>query len=425
MKRIVYILLLLLALLLTACGKANTQTPTVTTDPTTAPTSAPTVAPTATAISEEENFQKLIKDNWWYWRALGCTFEKPEDISAKHFFYMGLSQEDEKSYDISITPEEQSYIDDAYRQKSGREPSTVTSVIKLPVAAMNKALSILDITTEDIKIPSHWVYYDKTDAYYFWVSDAYGVVGWKVTKVEKGTNGTVAVYWETSQFPFNTATEEHYQDGTKMVMTMQEKPDGSYRILSNVPVEPLGPVTADDFTKFIKDEYWYYRALGCTFEKPEDIPAEFFFYGGLSAEEVNAYCITITPEEQTYINAVYRQENGRDPYTGATKLPVPAMNNALSILGVTVEDIEIPDHWVYYDKTNAYYFWVSDAYGVVGWNITQVEKTADGIVRLYWESPDAWNTQTDKAYPRGTKMVMTLKEQTGGSYLILSNVPVE
>ena len=106
---------------------------------------------------------------------------------------MGLSQEDEKSYDISITPEEQSYIDDAYRQKSGREPSTVTSVIKLPVAAMNKALSILDITTEDIKIPSHWVYYDKTDAYYFWVSDAYGVVGWKVTKVEKGTNGTVAV----------------------------------------------------------------------------------------------------------------------------------------------------------------------------------------------------------------------------------------
>ena len=87
MKRIVYILLL--ALLLTACGKGKTEDPTVTTAPTTAPT-------TSTALAEVEKFQKRIKDNWWYWRALGCTFEKPEDISAEYFFYMGYLQKMKK-----------------------------------------------------------------------------------------------------------------------------------------------------------------------------------------------------------------------------------------------------------------------------------------------------------------------------------------
>lgn len=232
MKRILYILLLLTALLLTACGKENTQDPTVTTEPTTAPTTAPT-EPTET---EEEKFQKLIQDNWWYWRALGCDFEKPEDISVKHFFYMGLSQEDEKNYDISITPEEESYINDAYLQKIGREPSDSTAAIKLPVAAMNKALSVMNVTVEDITYPKDWVYYDKTDSYYFWVSDAYGLTGWTVTKVEKSADGTVQVYWE-SPLIWNTQAGMSYPKDTKMVMTLQEKSDGSYTVLSNVPVQ--------------------------------------------------------------------------------------------------------------------------------------------------------------------------------------------
>ena len=228
MKKIAYILLL--ALLLTACGKENTQEPTVSTDPTTAPTAA-------TAMADVEKFQKLIRDNYWYKRALGCTFEKPEDISAEHFFYLGLSEEDEKTFEATITAEEQAALDNFYRQEKGKDPPTVGSAIKLPVEGINKALSILDVTIEDIEIPSHWLYYDQTNAYYFWVSDAYGVGRWEVTQVEKGTNGIVNVYWETSDVHFNTITEEHNWDGAKMVMTLQEKADGSYLVLSNVPVK--------------------------------------------------------------------------------------------------------------------------------------------------------------------------------------------
>ena len=109
----------------------------------------------------------------------------------------------------------------------------------------------------------------------------------------------------------------------------------------------------------------------------------------------------------------------------ATKLPVAEINKALSILNVTIKDIKIPSDWVYYDKTDSYYFWVSDAYGIQGWTITRVEEGADGIVQVYWESPLIWNTQSNTAYPKDTKMVMTMQEKTDGSYLVLSNVSVQ
>ena len=225
MKRIVCILLL--ALLLTACGKEKIQEPTVTTDPTTAPT-------TATAMTDVEKFQKLIKDNWWYWRALGCTFEKPEDISAWFYFYTGTGEMGEDDYKY-FTSEEQDYLAKAYKDKYGIEEYTMAT--RLPVDKINEGLSILGVTLEDIEIPSDWVYYDKTDAYYFWVSDAYGVVLWKVTEVEKGTNGIVKVCWESTDTIWDTTDETPYPNGTEMVMTLQEKADGGYIVLSNVPQE--------------------------------------------------------------------------------------------------------------------------------------------------------------------------------------------
>ncbi len=420
MKRIVYILLL--ALLLTACGKGKTEDPTVTTAPTTAPT-------TATAMAEVEKFQKLFKEEYWYRRALGCTFEKPEDISLRFYFYTGTGEIGEDDYKY-FTSEEQAFLAKAYKDKNGREEYTMAT--RLPVEKINKALSILGVTLEDVKIPESWVYYDKTDAYYFWVSDAYGVGRWEVTEVEKGTNGIVKVYWETSDFPFNTATERHYPDGTKMVTTLQEKSDGSYLVLSNLPVEPVGPVTVEDFTQLFKDEYWfsndeywYKRALGCTFEKPEDISLRFYFYTGIGEHGHNDYKY-FTSEEQAFLAKAYKDKYGREEYTMATRLPVKKIEKALSILGVTLEDVEIPESWVYYDQTDAYYFWVSDAYGADPWKVTKVENGANGIVKVYWEGPQRHlNTATGKFftedYPR---MVMTLQKKPDGRMFVLSNLPV-
>lgn len=222
MKRIVYILLL--ALLLTACGKGKIEDPTVTTDPTTATTSA-------AAMTDVEKFQKLFKEEYWYRRALGCTFEKPEDISAWFYFYVGTDEMGEDDYKY-FTSEEQDYLAKAYKDKYGIEEYTMAT--RLPVDKINEGLSILGVTLEDIEIPKDWVYYDKTDAYYFWVSDAYIRDG-KVTEVER-TDDIVKVYYDCPGI-WNTQTNMAYPNGTKMVMTLQEKSDGSYLVLSNVPVE--------------------------------------------------------------------------------------------------------------------------------------------------------------------------------------------
>ena len=127
----------------------------------------------------------------------------------------------------------------AFKQKNpNNDERFALGATKLPVARINEALSVLGVTVEDIQIPDRWVYFDKTDSYYFWVTDAYGVEGWFVTDVEKGADGIVDIYWETKGPYWGDPTRNEPLRGAKMVMTMQAMPDGSYRILSNVPREP-------------------------------------------------------------------------------------------------------------------------------------------------------------------------------------------
>lgn len=180
-------------------------------------------------LNTAEDFEKFIKDNEWYWRALGCIFEKPEELPAWFYFYLGVGESGQ------FTPEESAFLADAYKEKNPNGNYDAVSDIKLPVTKINEALSILGVTVEDIKIPQSWVYYDKTDSYYFWVSDAYGVTDWSVTKVEEGTEGIVAVYWETDGRYYGDPDLETPTKGAKMVLTMQQQPDGTYRVLSNVP----------------------------------------------------------------------------------------------------------------------------------------------------------------------------------------------
>ncbi len=168
-----------------------------------------------------------------YLHALGCMFAKAEDIPARFYFYNGVGEKGQ------FTQEEKTFLVNAFKQKNpNNDERFAHSATRLPVAKINAALSVLGVTIEDIQIPDRWVYYDETDSYYFWVTDAYGVDGWFVTNVEKGDNGTVAIYWETKGFYWGDATREEPLHGAKMVMTMQAMPDGSYRILSNVLQEP-------------------------------------------------------------------------------------------------------------------------------------------------------------------------------------------
>lgn len=447
MKRIFYILLLLLALLLTACGQETTNDPNPTTAPTTvtiAPT-APTAATNATLSITPFNtpadvelmpgvtygnqaFETFLNDSVWYNRALSCTFYDPADLPMAYFAFNGLEEQDNNTF----TNEERAFLHSSWCEKYGATPWV--DAVKLPVIKLNEALVVLNTNINSIQLPEDWVYYDKTDAYYApkKPDSIPGPVDVKVTKVLR-SGDNVSIFWETDKAYFNTATGEVLKDGAKMVTTLTRHSFNNdqnyfYVIVSNAPgsYTPLrfeDMNTPEDFVAFIKQEWWSRRAMGCTFENPKDISLQHYFYMGFEQDESKVY-VPLTDEEKATIDAAYRNKFGKDPYTGESRLPVEEIINALSVLGVTLDEVTIPNDWIYDAKTDSWYFWRSDAYGLTGWAISNVEKSADGTVRLYWQSYDNWNTQTNEPYPNGTKMVMTMQEKSDGSYLILSNVPL-
>lgn len=183
--------------------------------------------------TDEDYFQDLLTKSYWYYRALGCTFEKPEDISLEHYFYTGLAVADRQD-PATFTDEEKAFLNSAVGNRYGEE--SWGAAIKLPAEKIREAFSIFKVTNV-IVIPKSWVYYEKADAYYMFKTDAFGVVGAKVTQVVREADKTVRVYWETDQMHMNTATGEIFRDGVKMVMTLQENADGTYLILSNVPAD--------------------------------------------------------------------------------------------------------------------------------------------------------------------------------------------
>ena len=242
-KLCVFIAVILLFILMTGC-KGQPVDPTISLasdNPTKATeveinnsTTAAEEESTSAILRIEEEFYNLINTGL-YKRALGCTFEKPEDIPAWFYFYNGVSNREVNRQ--PLTEDEWTFLTNAWGKDRGSD-------IKLPVAEINKDLSILGVTIADIQIPEDWVYYDKTDSYYFCKSDIYSVSKWFVTKVEQDTEGIVAVYWENNASYVASIKEPkqpipgRVNDGkVKMVMTLQQQADGAYRVLSNLPQE--------------------------------------------------------------------------------------------------------------------------------------------------------------------------------------------
>jgi len=180
-------------------------------------------------LFEEEDYVAYLNYQDWYWEAMGCTFAAPEEISLEYYFYNGVGDK------TQATGEELDFIVDTYKKKNPGYNGQY-NYIRMPAEKLNEGLAILALTLEDVTIPDSWAYYNKLDTYYSWRTDAYGVVGTEITKVEIGKDGIVKAYWQTDNSLFNTSTKEFYPSGTKkMVMTLQEMPDGTLCVLSNLP----------------------------------------------------------------------------------------------------------------------------------------------------------------------------------------------
>lgn len=108
-------------------------------------------------------------------------------------------------------------------------------------------------------------------------------------------------------------------------------------------------------------------------------------------------------------NSVYQDE---ELWGYVHKLPRQTVEAVLKqYLGVTLDDVTIPEKWAYLAETDAYYDLRTDDYGVSDLQVTEVKRMEDGTILVYWSSARIENTLTGE-FIRKPRMV-------------LSNLPVE
>ena len=415
-----------------------------TTEPPTAPATEPTVPGDVSEDLEDEKvtqeqllarakFQELLtrENGYWYWRAMGCTFFSAEEINLEYLFYNGLPDDEGVVQDPTglnpYTDSEVAFLK-AYAQEKYGDESVWTNAHKYTREGLNEVLvTYFGITIDDVTIPERWRYFEETDSYYVIRFDAYGVNDYTIADVQTDENGLIYVYWTVDYIRDTRPEEIKFINEPQMVMVLEEREDGGYRIHLNLPVEELLDTSDEEYFQNLltsQNGYWYWRAMGCVFENAEDIDMTLLCYRGM--EERILYS-TFTDDEIEFLKSRYPANDFDDsPWSNAHKLPRQELEDVMqTYFGVSLDDVSIP--WVYYEETDAYYHVKYDSYGLVGYTVTDVDYHDDGTVSVYWYVPfGLWDTRDpeNEHFLDETDMLLTLKDNGDGTYTVLSNLPV-
>ena len=93
-------------------------------------------------------------------------------------------------------------------------------------------------------------------------------------------------------------------------------------------------------------------------------------------------------------------------------------------LGISLDDATIPDCWDYFEETDAFYDIVFDFYALTEQKVTDVVVSSDGTIYVYWTAPDIWDVVNWTSI-KNPKMVMTLRRNHDGSFVVLSNALID
>lgn len=236
MKRLAFVL----ALMMLFCGCTKTPPPATTVPPqTTVPveTTVPvvttlppeTIIPAETTLpaankdfSEYEALLDFSAEPNWLARAIGCVFEKPEDIDLYYMFYLGV--EYPGSWDDISEESQQSLIDQGLLKEFDLQI--------MPCDKLEEVLqSTFGITLADVTIPESWGYIESEDAYCSNHSDAFFPDDFTITNVTESPDGTVEIHYFCESY-YNTATDD-FLNTVDLVLTLQ-KTDVGFLVRSNV-----------------------------------------------------------------------------------------------------------------------------------------------------------------------------------------------
>lgn len=244
MKRTALLLALMLAMSL-LCGCVETPPPATTAPPRPTETTAPpetvslpeslpedtylcpeiqTTAPTETLnnFSEYEALLDFSAEPNWLSRAIGCVFEKPEDVDLYFMFYLGV--EHPGSWDEISEESRQSLIG------QGFWPELDLQI--MPVEKLEEALqATFGIGLANVTIPEHWGYIEAEDAYCSNHSDAYFPGVPVIVDVED--DGTDVFIHYTIEGYYDTAADK-FMDRAELTLHLERTGDGRLLAVSNL-----------------------------------------------------------------------------------------------------------------------------------------------------------------------------------------------
>lgn len=185
------------------------------------------------------------------------------------------------------------------------------------------------------------------------------------------------------------------------------------------------PVKIDEYQQLLSAEnnYWYNRILGCTFQEPKDISLEHLFYNGLKPEDRTASA-DFTAEEVAFLKDALKDTFwGEDGWVNGHKLPAAKVADVLqTYLGVSLEDVTIPEKWIYFADTDAYYVVKTDGFSAGNFKVIHVQEYDDGKVEIFWTVDFHYNTMTED-YETEAEMLLTLMK-VDDHFIALSNMPL-
>lgn len=170
--------------------------------------------------------------------------------------------------------------------------------------------------------------------------------------------------------------------------------------------------------------YSLHFVTGFTFDSPEEICLEWFFYNGF---RVNGNRNSFTPEETAFL-----EQNGFSPDFDFAKRTPGQMEQILgSLFGTTLADHShnIPDHWMYFPDTDSYFSIHAESFYPNQMIISHVEETENRMVIDYtFDNPNLpyWPAEVIRPIKIGTftiagNMQMTLRKADDGTWKAVSN----
>lgn len=182
--------------------------------------------------------------------------------------------------------------------------------------------------------------------------------------------------------------------------------------------EETGP-DYDAYTELMRytgaESSWVSRAMTCVFGQPEDIDLYHFFYGDLAGG-----WDSISEESRNYLTG-----QGYHTDMDLQVRPLDTMEQIMQqVFGISLSDVEdgIPDQWRYLATEKAYVSNHNDTNVVADFTITWIDEYVGNRIDIFYTiNGSYYNTATGETL-KNPDMVLALRQQPDGSYLVLANV---